>query len=385
MKPESPTFHPISRPLAGLLAGLFCGVLILPGLVNLSGLEPSSPLVEKRSRNIFPDLRTAHPMQQLRNILALRGYFNDRFGLRAPLIELNARLRVETFRVRVADRVVIGEAPWLFLKNGAENNPVTMPAHPFSDSELKAWQGLFEQRRDRLHEQGIPYLVLIAPNKASVYAEYLPDIFRGVDQGGRFRQLKQWMAIHSDVPIIDLHAVMEAHKDKARLYYPADTHWNARGAFWTSRRLHRAMGIADSLPGLDTYIVQVEEKRADDLVNLLGLPGSRASQKFNLVPAGGVNWVQSACTWDTRKYAVAQHKPFATEVPGKTLRVLVYRDSFATGLQPFISEFAGRAVFVWSYVHDPAIAEAEQPDWVIDAFIERRLTVEIPEPVLAGD
>jgi hypothetical protein len=82
---------------------------------------------------------------------------------------------------------------------------------------------------------------------------------------------------------------------------------------------------------------------------------------------------------------VAQHKPFATEVPGKTLRVLVYRDSFATGLQPFISEFAGRAVFVWSYVHDPAIAEAEQPDWVIDAFIERRLTVEIPEPVLAGD
>lgn len=81
MKPESPTFCSLNRPLAGLLAGLFCGVLVLPGLVNLSGLESSSPLVEKRSRKIFPDLRTVHPVQQLKNILALRGYFNDRFGL----------------------------------------------------------------------------------------------------------------------------------------------------------------------------------------------------------------------------------------------------------------------------------------------------------------
>jgi alginate O-acetyltransferase complex protein AlgJ len=368
-------FPPLNRPLAIALTLIFCVGLLLPGLVRLSGLEPRSELVEKRVRQKFPDLMTLNPVQQAINIRQLRTYFNDRFGLRSPLISMNANLRVRGFHTEISDQVVIGKEGWLYLKARA-----TMPVPPFSETELLAWQQLFETRQSTYAQHGASYLVMIAPNKSSIYPEYLPDYFEGVHHGQRYHQLQDWMQQHSEVRMLDLHQVLRARKEAERVYYAMGTHWNPHGAFQASRALAPALGVPEPRVDEAAYSTRMLDNYIDELPNLLGLTWPGLEQGYALEPKAGFTWEQSTCSWDTRTNYRRKRKPFTTTQAGFSTRLLVYRDSFFTSLQPFVSEFCGQATFVWSYDHDLAILFAENPDWVVDELVERMLTLPPPKP-----
>ena len=63
-----------------------------------------------------------------------------------------------------------------------------------------------------------------------------------------------------------------------------------------------------------------------------------------------------------------------TEIPGSRLpRALIIRDSFASGLAPFLSEHFGRAVYLWqNYVGADAVLH-EKPAVVIQEIVGRHL------------
>ena len=53
-----------------------------------------------------------------------------------------------------------------------------------------------------------------------------------------------------------------------------------------------------------------------------------------------------------------------TRMPGLP-RAVMFRDSFASWLIPFLSEHFSRIVFSWEYSFDRALVEREHPDVVI--------------------
>jgi len=57
----------------------------------------------------------------------------------------------------------------------------------------------------------------------------------------------------------------------------------------------------------------------------------------------------------------------------KLPRAVMFRDSYATHLIPFLSEYFQRIVYVWRYHFDRALIERERPDVVIEEMVERRL------------
>ena len=63
-----------------------------------------------------------------------------------------------------------------------------------------------------------------------------------------------------------------------------------------------------------------------------------------------------------------------TEIPNSSLpKLLMFRDSYANALIPFLSEHFRRAVYLWQYEIDPDLVAAEQPDIVIHEWAGRRL------------
>jgi hypothetical protein len=76
-------------------------------------------------------------------------------------------------------------------------------------------------------------------------------------------------------------------------------------------------------------------------------------------------------------------RPFAMENPDAQLRAVVFRDSFATALVPFLAEDFSRIAFYWPRPRkhqlplDPALIETEKPDIFIDEWVERSSTMRI--------
>jgi hypothetical protein len=61
---------------------------------------------------------------------------------------------------------------------------------------------------------------------------------------------------------------------------------------------------------------------------------------------------------------------------------VIFRDSFATAMAPFLSEHFSRAVYLWQKDFVPAQVVAEDPDVVIYEIAGRHLYNFIPSPEL---
>jgi alginate O-acetyltransferase complex protein AlgJ len=79
----------------------------------------------------------------------------------------------------------------------------------------------------------------------------------------------------------------------------------------------------------------------------------------------------------------AEEGRLVTEIPGSRLpRALIFRDSFASRLVPFLSEHFSRAVYLWQNDFDANAVIKERPDVVIQEIVGRHLYSFIPSPEL---
>ena len=105
-------------------------------------------------------------------------YWNDSFAFRRHLIRWHslAKLRLG---VSPSPKALLGQDGYLFY--AAEQSVDYFRAvKPFTPSELARWRDDLESRRAWLAERGIRYLVVVAPNKETIYPEFMPPEIRPV-------------------------------------------------------------------------------------------------------------------------------------------------------------------------------------------------------------
>jgi alginate O-acetyltransferase complex protein AlgJ len=163
-------------------------------------------------------------------------YFNDHFGYRNLFIRRYNRIMKKYFAKSPVPNVLIGKNNWLFF---TESNLIDdfVGADPFTLEELETWRLNLENKRNWLANQGIRYLFVVAPNKQSIYPEYLPDYLQKDRGQTRLQQLLAYLNTHSDLPILDLSTVLTGEKKRHRIYHITDTHWNECGAYAAYRAI----------------------------------------------------------------------------------------------------------------------------------------------------
>ena len=109
---------------------------------------------------------------------------------------------------------------------------------PFTSEQLLQWKNVIEERYCWLKERGIGYVFVLAPTKAQVYPENLPNRILNVknrlNRSTRYDQLISYLQENCAVPIVDLRSALRAAKKgppDLPLYYRTDFHWNYYGAF----------------------------------------------------------------------------------------------------------------------------------------------------------
>jgi hypothetical protein len=316
-----------------------------------------------------------------------RGYLERAFGFRKLLVRAQNAMDIFWLHSSGEDHPVLaGRDGWLFLaRENHETNVVedSRAIRPFSPEQLAAWVREFTARRDWLAGQGIAYLVVVAPNKHSIYPEMLPARFDRVGTVTRTDQLVAALR-QARVEVVDLRPVLLRVKAERQAYYRTDSHWTPHGAYAAYREILRA--LSGPLPRLggearEDYEAVSLPGGAGGLAPMLGLEDLFPEEKFAYAPRGGF---RSHRLEDPAPGSPEDFQPAEVhENPDATLpRAVIFRDSFCQELIPFLSEHFSRVVYRWPFPSSPRqvrrfdkeAVERERPQVVVDEFVERYFT-----------
>ena len=363
-----------------LLIVVFVVAIVLPGLAMMAGIERPTAESENRTLAPLPSLRL--DLQSLRAFPdAFTRYFEDNFSFRTRLVKWQAAFRFRELRVSPSPTVIAGRDGWLFYADdGAVQDFVD--ATPFTDEQLEQWKQTLEHTRDWLARRGIRYVFVIAPDKHVVYPELMPATVHRLHDGSRTDQLVRYLSAHSTVDVVDLRPALLRERNRERLYHRTDTHWNDLGAWVGYEQIVERLRVPGLRPMPRSSFAERDVVTAGmDLAGMLGLKDELVEDDLQLVPH------RQRLALVIEPAHPSDHLMDArvvTTSPTRALpRLVMFRDSFASALIPFLSEHFSRAVYLWQYNFDPAVVEAEHPDVVIEEWVGRKLNVQWPYDAVA--
>ena len=302
-------------------------------------------------------------------------YFNDHFGFRNTFVVMNFFIRHNILRESPSSQVILGKNGWLFYTNDRAIEDYRGITY-FDDEKLKAIARSYENKREWLSKKGIKYLLVFAPNKSTIYGEFMPDSYFKIRNRSGMDEIVDYIMKDTNVNIIDLRKTLLDNKIREQLYLKTSSHWNNYAGFLAYREIMKPVSKwfpdrkADSLQG---FSIKREEIRGGDLAEMMGGGDYFREQEVTLIPKKPRK---------TRKVdynpSGTYRDPFAMKQGNNDLpRVIVFRDCFFDEIIPFFSENFQYSRYYWqSWNPDTPIAEminSDRPDIVIEEKIERFL------------
>ncbi len=215
-----------SAPGPGLT--LFAGLLVLccaPVLTWLLRVPELAGVQEMRPLAAWPDWRATKFEKWP---AAFEAWLGDHFPSRTRVVQWYGIVR-HRWLGEPSARVVVGRDDWLFY-SGEMTVEDLLGRDRLNADELTRWQRAVEGRRAWWRERGAAYLLVIAPNKSTIYPEKLPAFLRSQARTGQLDQLVDHLSGQkSPVAVLDLRPALLAGKARQLLYWPTDSHWNAEG------------------------------------------------------------------------------------------------------------------------------------------------------------
>lgn len=329
--------------------------MLLPKQTETGGNEVLAPP---------PALRTADGQVNTDYLPQMMGYVEDNYFLRQELVSAWSALNQNVLHTSIAENVVLGKDGWLYFGDTLDDYT---GANPMSEREIFSAARNLVLIQEFCERQGAQFLFVIAPNKNSLYPEYMPDLTISGQKHDAQRLLEQ-LAIQR-VPCVDLFSLFRSQEET--LYFTQDSHWNSKGAALAADAIHQALECPTS------YFQQPFVPEASHLSDLYAM----------LYPTG---------TWRETDQTYGGELSFAYDAPFRSPNdmtiqtfggrfagsLLMFRDSFGMLLYPYMADNCQRALFSRSMPYKMELAAQQEADFVVAELVERNLDYLIENPPL---
>ena len=384
----------------GLIAGLFLGIIFTGFALQADLLKILKNEVQNSDSEIEFDF-----FQNFGN------RFSKYFNFKKEIGHLNSQLKVDVFERSPTTKVIVGKNGTMFEGTGErriegdkidffDNVSDYLGRLPFHQGELDQWYTTIKQRNCWLKQQGIDYLFAIAPTKALVYPELLPDVLsqlKSTEKKSRIELLDQHLNQNQSLAFLNLtQPLVEAkslHSD-LNLFYRTDFHWNYIGAYYAYKAIIEMLSTSANLDiqaiPLDKFNIDVNPNWAHkSFLGLLGLlPKWYSNEQYiKLMPKADnpiINMEPYATEGvkdiliPTQNIPAKSGDDFVVEYidnpNGEARTILVIGDSFIQKVFPLISAHASRNYFSRAVFEFPyEIINALKPDIVIQEILNMYL------------
>lgn len=261
-------------------------ISLTPETINKVKTNTEDSFSENREKGFIEALKMARDTFENSLIESLQAKDN--------LLILNAESKIFVLGFALSGKAIVGKDGWFFegygdrrvekeIVQSFDNITDYMGQNPFTGEELETWRITLEERYYWLKERGSKYIFALAPTKALVYPEKLPErilrMKKKLNKPTRYDQLISYLKKNSIVPVVDLRKDLLEEKDvypDVPLFYRTDFHWNYFGSFFAYRAIIN--GINQAYPDLKLVAGELQEfnvkKKTDWVhVNFMGLVG----------------------------------------------------------------------------------------------------------------
>jgi alginate O-acetyltransferase complex protein AlgJ len=314
---------------------------------------------EKKNKpfSLFAFIRKAYPLVLIGAFLAvlltpLAGLdlnpatlYSNFFG-RLRLVRL-----VTDVRAAIGDRVfanaIIGRDGWLFQTSENVMRDY-QNAVPFTEKQLAVFQQNMDGIAAYFKQQGKSLVVVIAPNKGSIYPDYLPVEIHKLNPKSRFDQVVEYLQAHGQTQILDLRPKLIAARKDQLVYYQTDSHWTEFGAYIAYREILKSLqpNHPQLVPRSFSDFSPVSEGMvAMDLATLIGsvhIKEEKVVLKPNDTTTSTVhNLKLDDGRWITLSWNQKQDLP----------RAVVFYDSFLYPIIPWFNDHFSQVTYIPHYAN----------------------------------
>lgn len=285
---------------------------------------------------------------------------------------------VNNFKYRVVhDRVFNGliaeQDGWLVYtdENSLDDFQNT---DPLNKVELETIRKRLKSLCSSVNEAGIYLIIVIPPNKNTIYSERLtPQIPRIKDKSRLDQILSVWKNTEN-CTMIDLRGPLLEAKQHAAVYNATDTHWNYAGAYIAYERVVQV--IRKDFPAVVLHPLSDFEQKQVIISGDLGPKFAHIKieeEDIQFKPKFQPSVIQRAYGPITvGKIPVHDFTVTMTGKPELPVAI-VYRDSFFDHLYRFIGESFNEGYYYWSHNIDFPMLRKKKPDYLILEATERYL------------
>ena len=304
-------------------------------------------------------------------------YVADHFAFRQEMITAQAALDAAVFHVSNQEDVILGQEDWLFYRETLDDYLHTAP---LSEQQLFGAARTLALLQEYAESRGARLYVTVAPNKASLYPEYLPYVgtpLKGEDDVDR---LVPYLG-EQGVAYLDLFAPFRETDEV--LYYHTDSHWNVRGAALAHDTLIAGLNKTGQEPFFDGAYHE-GEPHLGDLYEMVYPTGTKTEADAEYDREFSYSYV--------RPIRSAEDQFIQTENPARSGNLLMFRDSFGNLLHTFLADAYGQAAFSRAMPYTMSLLDQTGADTVLIEIVERNLDwwatqapiFPAPERVLTG-
>ena len=207
--------------MAGLMTAAFFLICLFPVWGRLLPGSDRAVETENRAMAQWPGRETKlndWPRQ-------VEDWFSDRLAYRREAVWLSNRVSGGG-ALQIVNNVLRGLDGFLFyMADGSEDDILRRTV--LSGDQLEAIRAAQTETAQMVRDAGAEYILMVCPDKHTVYPEYLPEAMRSARGESR---LDQAMKALEDIRVADARQALIGAKDQGILYYRTDTHWNELGA-----------------------------------------------------------------------------------------------------------------------------------------------------------
>ena len=376
----------IKKLIQFIMIAAFLMGISLPSIAMIMTSDQKISDQENRELAQMPQLQWNRPFTQM--VSEIQAYLNDQFGYRETLIYTYGYWKAIYLKKSPSERVIIGQDGWLFL---AEPDQIRdyQGLYTYNKEQEGYWRYIFQRRQDWLAERDIIYVLVLAPDKKTIYPEYFPTQYPVIyPKHTRLDQFLETIQHQTNIHVVDLRVPLLDYKtnsgDPTLLYHKTDTHWNLLGGYlayaYLIQELQTYYPDLPLLAQTELTYEFVHENAGQGLTKMMGFEDAytedyphytvpEATQCAEAIPYIGVLYTQVGVQ---------------TYCAENDVNIVFFHDSFFRRIRPFISESFANTLYFYHIRFEPwlweqemtTIIETYHPTIVVEEMVERT----IPKP-----
>lgn len=284
----------------------------------------------------------------------LAAWMSDHFFGRQELISVHNKLTGLLFGSSGTDSVILGKDGWLFF---AETLDDFTGSESMSDRDIYGAARNLYLIQEYCKTSGMDFQFMLAPNKNSLYPQFMPDYGAVNDNSDAQRLYK--LLDEMGVSCIDLYEAFTAQEEI--LYFAHDSHWNSKGAALGADLINGAFGNESNY--FDDAFAQ-SQIHAGDLYEM-AYPAI-ADTEENPVYGGVLDFTYSGKMTNPDSITL-------NTVGGGEENLLAFRDSFGILLYPYLADSYANARFSRANAYNLVQTAQLETDDVLIELVERNI------------